>query len=83
MQACDEYITRIVTQNFPDRSAFWFINPETVALSTRNYQTSQDIQCKDEAFDASQINASVSFHWLITFTTVTNSLEMLQSEHDQ
>lgn len=45
-------------------------------------QTSPDIQCKDEAFDPSQINASVSFHWLITLTAVTSSLEMWQSEQD-
>lgn len=76
MQVCDKYTTRIVTENFPERSAFWSISPETVALSSRNYQTSQDIWCKDAAFDATQINANVSFHWLITFTTVTNSLEM-------
>lgn len=76
MQVCDEYTTRMVTENFPERSAFWSISPETVALSSRNYQISPDIQCKDEAFDASQINARVSFHWLITFPTVTTSLEM-------
>lgn len=76
MQVCDEYTTRIVTENFPERPAFWSISPKTAALNSRNYQTSQYIRCKDEAFDASQINASVSFHWLITFTTATNSLEM-------
>lgn len=76
-----EHTTRIATENFPERSAFWSINPEAVALSSRNYPTPQDIQCKDEGFDASKINASVSFHWLITFTAITNSLEMWQPEH--
>lgn len=77
MQVCDEYTTWMVTENFPERSAFWSISPETVALSSRNYQTSPDIQRKDEAFDA-----RVSFHWLITFPTVTTSLEMWPSEQD-
>lgn len=73
---CDGYITGIITESFPERSAFGPSSLETVALSSRDYQTSQDTQCKDAAFDASQIYASVSFCWLLTFTIIMNSLEM-------
>ena len=73
---CDGYTTGIVREIFPERSAFGPSSLETVAFSSRDYQTSQDIQCKDAAFDASQIYASVSFHWLLTFTIIVSSLEM-------
>lgn len=73
---CDGYTTEIVIESFPERSAFGPSSLETVALSSRDYQTSQDIQCKDAVFDASQIYASVSFHWLLTSTIIMNSLEM-------
>lgn len=69
---CDGYSTGIVTE---ERLAFGPSSLET-SFEQQDYQTSQGIQCKDAAFDASQIYASVSFHWLLTFTIIMNSLEM-------
>lgn len=51
---CDGYTTGILTESFPERSTFGTFGAsslETVALSSRDYQTFQDIQCKDAAFD--------------------------------